>query len=69
MIIKCISYIEKILDAYTSFNSEWQSNGESGRKANRRNLVRGVGNVTTSFIYSETNGSVGMHHFLYNKGR
>ena len=68
MIIKSISYIEKFLDAYTSFNSEWQSNGESGRKANRRNLVRGVGNVTTSLISCETNGSVGMHNFIHNKG-
>jgi len=45
------------IDASTFSNSECQSNGESGRKANRRNLGRGVGNVTTSFI-SETNGSV-----------
>jgi len=45
------------IDASTFSKSGWQSNGEFGRKANRRNLVRVVGNVTTSFVYSETNGS------------
>ena len=64
--LQCISCIEISLDASTFSKSGWQSNGESGRKANRRNLVRVVGNVTTSFVYSETNGSAGMHHSLHN---
>ena len=45
------------IDESTFLNAEGRSTDESGRKANRRNLVRGVGNVATSFISSERNDS------------
>ena len=61
-------FLIKILDESTFLNAEGRSTNESGRKANRRNLVRGVGNVATSFISSERNDSLGIYHFLHNEG-